>query len=116
MCSSDLRLVQNTWKKINGSWYYFDQTGSMLSNTAVDGYLLTKSGAMAEKGWTKLDQIWYYIAPSGKISQDKWEKINGSWYYFDKEGGMLSATTFKGYLFNQSGVMAENNWVKIKNT
>ena len=110
------RLAQNTWKKINGSWYYFDQTGSMLSNTAVDGYLLTKSGAMVEKGWTKLDQIWYYVAPSGKISQDKWEKINGSWYYFDKEGGMLSATTFKGYLFNQSGAMAENNWVKIKDT
>ena len=110
------RLAQNTWKKINDSWYYFDQTGSMLSNTAVDGYLLTKSGAMAEKGWTKLDQIWYYVAPSGKISQDKWEKINGSWYYFDKDGGMLSATTFKGYLFNQSGAMAENNWVKIKDT
>lgn len=110
------RLAQNTWKKINGSWYYFDQTGSMLSNTSVDGYLLTKSGAMAEKGWTKLDQIWYYVAPSGKILQDKWEKINGSWYYFDKDGGMLSATTFKGYLFNQSGAMAENNWVKIKDT
>ena len=110
------RLAQNTWKKINDSWYYFDQTGSMLSNTSVDGYLLTKSGAMAEKGWTKLDQIWYYVAPSGKISQDKWEKINGSWYYFDKDGGMLSATTFKGYLFNQSGAMAENNWVKIKDT
>ena len=110
------RLAQNTWKKINGSWYYFDQTGSMLSNTAVDGYLLTKSGAMAEKGWTKLGQIWYYVAPSGKISQDKWEKVNGSWYYFDKDGGMLSATTFKGYLFNQSGAMAENNWVKIKDT
>jgi N-acetylmuramoyl-L-alanine amidase len=114
--ASSGQLVQNTWKKINGSWYYFDQTGSMLSNTAVDGYLLTKSGAMAENGWTKLDQIWYYVAPSGKISQDKWEKINGSWYYFDKEGGMLSATTFKGYLFNQSGAMAENNWVKIKDT
>ena len=110
------RLAQNTWKKINGSWYYFDQIGSMLSNTAVDGYLLTKSGAMAEKGWTKLDRIWYYVAPSGKLSQDKWEKINGSWYYFDKDGGMLSATTFKGYLFNQSGAMAENNWVKIKDT
>lgn len=110
------RLAQNTWKKINGSWYYFDQTGSMFSNTAVDGYLLTKSGAMAEKGWTKLDQNWYYVTPSSRISQDKWEKINGSWYYFDKDGGMLSATTFKGYLFNQSGAMAKNNWVKIKDT
>lgn len=107
------RLVQNSWKKINGSWYYFDQTGNMLSNTAVDGYLLTKSGAMAENGWVKVDQIWYYVAPSGKISQDKWEKINGSWYYFDKDGGMLSATTIGAYLLGGSGAMAENSWVKI---
>nr|WP_282184739.1 N-acetylmuramoyl-L-alanine amidase [Streptococcus oralis] len=107
------RLAQNSWKKINGSWYYFDQTGSMLSNTSVDGYLLTKSGAMAEKGWIKLDQIWYYVAPSGKISQDKWEKINGSWYYFDKDGGMLSATTIDAYLLDSSGAMAENSWVRI---
>ena len=107
------RLALNTWKKINGSWYYFDQTGSMLSNTAVDGYLLTKSGAMAEKGWTKLDQIWYYVAPSGKISQNKWEKINGSWYYFDKNGVMLSQTTIGAYLLGDSGAMAENSWVKI---
>ena len=107
------RLALNTWKKINGSWYYFDQTGSMLSNTAVDGYLLTKSGAMAEKGWTKLDQNWYYVTPSSRISQDKWEKINGSWYYFDKNGVMLSRTTIGAYLLDGSGAMAENSWVKI---
>ena len=29
---------------------------------------------------------------------------------------MLSSTTFKGYLFNNSGAMAENSWVKIKDT
>lgn len=107
------RLALNTWKKINGSWYYFDQTGSMLSNTAVDGYLLTKSGAMAEKGWTKLDQNWYYVTPSSRISQDKWEKINGSWYYFDKNGVMLSQTTIGAYLLDSSGAMAENSWVRI---
>lgn len=107
------RLALNTWKKINGSWYYFDQTGSMLSNTSVDGYLLTNSGAMAEKGWIKLDQNWYYVTPSSRISQDKWEKINGSWYYFDKNGVMLSQTTIGAYLLGGSGAMAENSWVKI---
>lgn len=110
------RLAQKIWKKINGSWYYFDQTGSMLSSTSVDGYLLTKSGAMASQGWQEVNQVWYYVLPSGKISQDKWEKIKGTWYYFDKEGRMLSETTFKGYLFKKSGALAENNWVKIKNT
>ena len=110
------RLAQNTWKKINGSWYYFDQTGSMLSNTSIDGYFLGQSGAMVSQGWQEVNHVWYYVLPSGKISQDKWEKIKGTWYYFDKEGRMLSETTFKGYLFKKSGAMAENNWVKIKDT
>lgn len=110
------RLTQNAWKKINGAWYYFDQTGIMLSNTSIDGYILGQSGSMASHGWQELNQVWYYVLPSGKISQDKWEKIKGTWYYFDKEGRMLSETTFKGYLFKKSGALAENNWVKIKNT
>lgn len=110
------RLAQNTWKKINGSWYYFDQTGVMLSKTSIDGYFLSQSGAMASHGWQEVNQVWYYVLPSGKISQDKWEKIKGTWYYFDKEGRMLSETTFKGYLFKKSGALAENNWVKIKDT
>ena len=110
------RLTQNAWKKINGSWYYFDQTGIMLSNTRIDGYFLGQSGAMASQGWQEINQVWYYVLPSGKISQDKWEKIKGTWYYFDKEGRMLSETTFKGYLFKKSGALAENNWVKIKDT
>ena len=110
------RLTQNAWKKINGAWYYFDQTGIMLSNTSIDGYFLGQSGAMVSQGWKEVNHVWYYVLPSGKISQDKWEKIKGTWYYFDKEGRMLSETTFKGYLFKKSGAMAENNWVKIKDT
>ena len=110
------RLTQNAWKKINGAWYYFDQTGIMLSNTSIDGYFLGQSGTMASHGWQEVNHVWYYVLPSGKISQDKWEKINGTWYYFDKEGRMLSETTFKGYLFKKSGALAENNWVKIKDT
>ena len=88
----------------------------MLSNTSIDGYILGQSGSMASHGWQELNQVWYYVLPSGKISQDKWEKIKGTWYYFDKEGRMLSETTFKGYLFKKSGALAENNWVKIKDT
>lgn len=50
------KIIQQTWKKIGGIWYYFDKDGVMLSQTIVDGYLLTKSGAMAENGWVKSDQ------------------------------------------------------------
>ena len=108
------KIIQQKWEKIGGVWYYFDKDGIMLSQTIVDGYLLTKSGAMAENGWVKVDQNWYYVTPSGRISQDKWEKVNGSWYYFDKNGVMLSKTTVGAYLLGSSGAMAENSWVKIE--
>ena len=113
--NSSGKISQNKWEKIGGAWYYFDKDGIMLSNTTFDNYLLTKSGAMATNGWAKIDQNWYYATSSGKISQEKWEKVNGSWYYFDKKGIMLSSTTFKGYLFNNSGAMADNEWIFDKN-
>ena len=100
------------WKKIHGKWYYFDKNGTMLDNTIFDGYILTSSGAMVDSGWGKVKDKWYYAKPSGKISQQKWEKVGGVWYYFDKDGIMLSNTIFNGYLFSNSGAMAENSWVK----
>ena len=84
----------------------------MLDNTIFDGYILTSSGAMVDNGWGKVKDKWYYAKSSGKISQQKWEKIGGVWYYFDKDGIMLSNTIFNGYLFSNSGAMAENSWVK----
>ena len=100
------------WKKIHGKWYYFNKNGIMLDNTIFDGYILTSSGAMVDSGWGKVKDKWYYAKPSGKISQQKWEKVGGVWYYFDKDGIMLSNTIFNGYLFSNSGAMAENSWVK----
>lgn len=36
---------QHTWKKVNGSWYYFDSKGYMLSDSyTMDGYYLGKNG------------------------------------------------------------------------
>ena len=100
------------WKKIHGKWYYFNKDGIMLNDTIFDGYILTSSGAMVDSGWSKLQDKWYYANAYGKISQQKWDKIGGVWYYFDQDGVMLSNTIFDGYLFTNSGAMAENSWVK----
>ena len=100
------------WKKIQGKWYYFNKDGIMLSDTIFDGYILTSSGAMVDSGWSKLQDKWYYANAYGKISQQKWEKVGGVWYYFDKDGIMLSNTIFDGYIFTNSGAMAESAWVK----
>jgi len=67
---------------------------------------------MVDSGWSKLQDKWYYANAYGKISQQKWDKIGGVWYYFDQDGVMLSNTIFDGYLFTNSGAMAENSWVK----
>ena len=101
------------WKKIAGYWYYFNQDGTMLSNTVYDDYFFNKSGAMVETSWVKIDEKWYYATDSGKIIRNKWEKINGSWYRFDETGAMLSKTIYNDYLLQTSGAMHEKGWVKM---
>lgn len=43
-------VMQTGWQLINDRWYYLNSDGSMASNTFIDGYYLTFSGAMMEKG------------------------------------------------------------------
>ena len=101
------------WKKISGRWYYFNQDGVMLSDTVYDDYLLSKSGAMVEDSWVKIDDKWYFATNSGKIIRNKWEKINGAWYCFDESGAMLTNTVYNDYLLQSSGAMHERGWAKI---
>ena len=101
------------WKKIAGRWYYFNQDGVMLSDTVYDDYLLSKSGAMVEDSWVKIDDKWYFATNSGKIIRNKWEKINGAWYCFDESGAMLTNTVYNDYLLQSSGAMYERGWAKI---
>ena len=101
------------WKKIAGRWYYFNQDGVMLSDTVYDDYLLSKSGAMVEDSWVKIDNQWYYATEDGKVTRNNWKKIAGVWYRFDENGIMISNAVYDDYLFKASGVLAENSWVKI---
>lgn len=59
------------WKKIAGVWYFFDQNGIMASNTLVNDYLLSSSGAMAQNAWVKMTDKWYYATDSGKIVRNR---------------------------------------------
>jgi len=104
------KIIRNKWEKINGSWYRFDENGSMLNETIYNDYLLKTSGAMAEKDWVHLDEKWYYATDSGKAIRDKWEKINGSWYSFHKDGDMLSSQWKEKYYLKDSGAMAQSEW------
>nr|DAR89749.1 MAG TPA: peptidoglycan hydrolase [Caudoviricetes sp.] len=62
---------KDQFEKIDGTWYYFDENGYMLSDK-----------------WKKRpDSTWYYFDKSGEMATD-WNKINGKWYYFSRDGAM----------------------------
>jgi hypothetical protein len=106
------KAVKN-WKKIAGVWYYFNQDGTMLSNTVFNDYLFNKSGALAESSWVKLENKWYYATEEGKVTRNKWASISGDWYHFNQDGIMLSNVIYEDYLFSSSGALAINTWTKI---
>ena len=105
------KVIKNKWEKIGGSWYYFDKDGIMLSKTIFNGYLLSNSGAMAERSWVYLEGKWYFAQTSGRPTQEKWEKVGSAWYYFNKEGIMANNQWQGSYYLKASGAMAEKEWI-----
>lgn len=70
---SDGSYPKEQFEKIDGTWYYFDENGYMLS----------------EKWKKRPDGTWYYFDKSGGMATD-WNKINGKWYYFSRDGAMVT--------------------------
>ena len=61
------------FEKIDGTWYYFDESGYMLS----------------DKWKQRPDGTWYYFEKSGEMATD-WKKIADKWYYFSRDGAMVT--------------------------
>lgn len=89
------KQIKNQEKKINQSWYHFDENGVMITgwypgvepDFAVNTYYDKETGARAQ-GW-----IYAY-------EQDDYDESGEQyWYYLDK----------KGKVFNEGGVDAEKN-------
>ena len=112
----DGSYARNTWKEIDGNWYYFDGnccmvTGSYLIDGRTErfdgqgvwkGYPAEESAQSislageAEEGpgpgvsnWKQDDTGWYYQNFDGSYLKDGWQEIEGVWYYFDSQGYML---------------------------
>ena len=104
--------IVNEWKQINGTWYYFDNSGVMQTGWVKDKgtwYYLNNSGAM-QTGWVKDKGTWYYLNDSGAM-QTGWVKENGIWYYLNQSGSMETGwftVSDKWYYANESGALAIN--------
>ena len=59
----DGSFLAETWKQIDGQWYYFNEDTYMATGWLLDGktwYYLKASGAMAT-GWLLDGNTWYYL-------------------------------------------------------
>nr|DAJ32657.1 MAG TPA: hypothetical protein [Caudoviricetes sp.] len=85
------------FEKINGTWYYFDNSGYMLSecwkkHKDEKWYWFDKSGAMAT-GWKKIAEKWYYFNEEGAMKTG-WVKYKDVWYYLDAKSGDMVSNAF----------------------
>ena len=104
------------WQQIGGVWYYMSAGGQMQTGWQWIGgswYYLNEEGKM-QTGWQKVGGIWYYMNGSGQMLTG-WQYLNGVWYYMDGSGHMLTGWAYVNgawYYMNESGRML-TGWQQI---
>ena len=98
-CHRDGSYTKDDWEAIHGVWYYFDQSGWMVT------------------GWLKKPEGWYYLNPSTGAMATGWANINGKWYFFNSAGRMVTGWLSRSrgwYYLSDRGAMA-TGWQYIRN-
>ena len=86
------RVMQTGWRKIDDTWCYFHEDGSMASNEWVNGYWLSKNGAWIyqPKGrWRKNSKGWWFEDERGWYPKGEKVTINGVEYTFNADGYLV---------------------------
>ena len=113
-------LLTSSWKKISGTWRYFNYDGMMLKGTATykstdaatgkhKFWLLGNDGKkVSKKGWYKAKTVsidnwdgdkytyeyYYYVLSDGTVARDGVKKIGGKYYAFGYDGIMVRNDTY----------------------
>ncbi len=125
------QIPANTWRTINGKWYYYSNYAKQKNAWAQDSsdwyymdseglastgwitvsgsrYYLDETTGKMQTGWRQDQGKWYYLGSSGAVKKG-WIEDNGAWYYTDSNGimqtGWLDADG-KRYYMESSGKMA----------
>jgi hypothetical protein len=106
----------NQWVQVNGSWEYYDSTGTPLKNNLFydrnygKTYYLKEDGSMAIN-WLYINNNWYYMGQDGAMKTG-WQNVNDEWYYLDSNGimktGWVKDLNGKYYYLQANGIMAKN--------
>ena len=81
--SSTANVSGGSWKKEDGSWYFYSADGSMLKSSWIK-YKNNYAGIM-KTGWIRSGGKWYYLSDQGAMKTG-WVKDRGSWYYMADDG------------------------------
>ena len=103
------------WSAIESNWYYFNASGCMVTNAWVGNYYLGSDGVMARNAW--IDNV--YVDASGLRQQNGWI-YNGRWRYRYGDGtyaqNKFEIINGSTYYFDADGYMTvgwiciESNW------
>lgn len=116
---SSSEVVEKSWVKVDGVWYYRDKDGKEIYKNAwgkVDGlwYRFDEKGAMLAEQWVKVGEEWYWVNANGRLSQNEWVYVNDEWYFANASGRIAQNEWFyvneNWYWANASGRMAQNEW------
>lgn len=115
---SNGQIVKESWKNIDGKWYYFNEYGYMMICDAridfdfhtinINGkyYYFDADGVMAENGWVYMcTGDWCYARPSGElVVGDAW--IGGMLYHFSEDGILRNGACEENgtcYVYDEDG-------------
>ncbi len=119
--------LTDSWKKVDGLWYYLDEEGQVAFNRQIDEYYVGEKGTRVADQWVSIeneddwadddapDAYWNYYEKNGKIYVSSFRTNGQDTFYFDDEGRMVTGQAeIEGasYYFAGNGVM-KTGWVQI---
>lgn len=123
---------------VNGSDYYFNNYGYMITGWILDGstwYYANASGNLLQ-GWNRIngDDYYFYgdykmaadtfvdgwkIYSNGKCVKAGWKHNNSGWWYLNKDGTYPAYVKEKindyYYIFDSKGYMKNGGWITFNN-
>ena len=114
------------WKKVNGTWYFFEDNGDMAASNVVESwteqedgsrkpekvYVINHDGSwMSNPGWVSVgEEEWSYVKADGTAATG-WQNIGGTWYYFNNYGYMMTGDVVdKGVTYHLNG---DGAWITL---
>ena len=120
-------MYNDTWERIDGDMYRFDQNGTMhvgwlkyyWEDSDETKYYYYDEDGKEHVGWLQFGKAWYYMDLTyGEMVTDKNMDIDGKTYRFKTDGTMFTGwhqNKDDWYYFSKSGAM-QKGWLQLGNT